>query len=160
MNEFEDIFTFIFPFFFIGMWCFVLRILSYMSGWTQLAERFHHSKKFQGTYYRFQSVKLGKVNFRSSLEMGVNDQGLFLIPTIIFRLFHKPLLIPWEEISAEPLKKFLFNGYRLSFRSSPGITMEIYKRTFEKMKGYLKLRTGFQQVAQEGRGIKPPRPLA
>lgn len=73
MNHFEKIFPFVFPFFFIGMWCTVLRMLSFMSGWTQLAERFHHPEKFEGKYYRFQSARMKQVNFSSALEMGVNQ---------------------------------------------------------------------------------------
>lgn len=145
MNGFEKIFPFVFPFFFIGMWCAVLRILSIMSGWTQLAERFHHTEKFGGKYYRFQSARMKQVNFSSALEMGVNETGLYLVPMILFRLFHKPLLVPWGEIHAEPFKKFLFNGYCLTFKSFPDITLEMYNRTFERMMEYLKGQTGFQQ---------------
>jgi hypothetical protein len=43
-----------------------------------------------------------EVNFSSSLEMGVTERGLFLVPMILFGLFHGPLLIPWGDIQAEP----------------------------------------------------------
>lgn len=148
MNGFEEIFPFVFPFFFVGMWCFVLRLLSFMSGWTKLAGQFHFSDKFEGKYYRFQSGRMNQVNFSSSIEMGVNETGLYLVPMILFRLFHKPLLIPWGELQAEPFKRFLFKGYRLTFRSFPGITLEVYRGTFDKMIEYLKAQTGFQQPDQ------------
>lgn len=32
MDEFEKIFPFIFPFFFVGMWCAVLRLPSFFAG--------------------------------------------------------------------------------------------------------------------------------
>ena len=137
MHEFEHVFSLVFPFFFVGMWVLVLRILSSMSGWTTLAERFHSPGRFLGQYYRFRSAKLQAVNFSSSLELGVNHEGLYLRPMILFRLFHKPLLIPWREIRAQSVKRLLFNGYRLTFNSCPGITLEVYSRTFEKVKAHL-----------------------
>ncbi len=50
MTGFEEIFPSSFPFFFIGMWCFVLGLLSLLSGWTKLAGQFHSSDKFVGKY--------------------------------------------------------------------------------------------------------------
>ena len=109
-----------------------------MSGWPQLAERFHHPEKFEGKYYRFQSARLKQVNFSSALETGVSHRGLYLTPMILFRLFHNPLLIPWGEIRADPFRGFLFSGYRLSFQSFPDITLMMHSRTFEKISEYLK----------------------
>ncbi len=133
MEQFENIFPVVFPFFFIGMWVFVLKKISLRSGWATLAEQFHFQEKFEGRYYRFQSARLNKVDFSSSLEMGMNEMGLYLVPMILFRLFHKPIFIPWVEIEAEPFKRFLFKGYRLRFRSYPDITLEVFKKTFERM---------------------------
>jgi hypothetical protein len=86
-----------------------------------------------------------EVNSSSALEMGVNETGLYLIPMILFRPIHKPFLIPWGEIHAEPFKRFLFKGHRLTFKSFPDITLEMYNRTFEKIIEHLKGQTDFQQ---------------
>ncbi len=91
---------------------------------------------------------MNQVNFGSCLDMGVNDAGLYLVPMIIFRLFHKPLLIPWREIQVEPFKWFFSRGYRLTFRSVPGVSLEIHGATFDKMMEYLKAQTGFEQPDQ------------
>lgn len=149
MNNFEHIIPFAFPVFFIGMWCSISYFLANMGGWTKLAEKFHFTEKFKGKYYRFQSGQLNLVSYSNSLEMGVDERGLFLVPMILFRLYHKPLLIPWGEIHAEPFKRLLFfNGYRLTFRSVPGVSLELYGGTFEKMVDYLKAKTGFQPNQQ------------
>jgi len=139
MNDFDTVFPFVAPFLFIGMWWFIMRILSYMSGWTQLAARFHHPEKFQGKCNYFQSAKMKAVNFSGILIIGTNNTGLYLKPMILFRLFHKPLLIPWKEIHASSFKKFMFDGYCLTFKSCPGITLLVYDRTFEKIVEYLKV---------------------
>jgi hypothetical protein len=133
MEHFEIIIPILILLFFIGLWILILKMLAVMSGWTILAERFYYPATFDGRYYRFQSAWLNKVNFRSSLEMGMNIMGLYLIPLILFRLFHKPLFIPWEEITAEPCKRYLIQVYRLRFKSSPAIALDVYKKTFERM---------------------------
>ncbi len=144
MNGFANISTFFFPLFFIGIWCAVLRILSAMSGWTQLAEQFHHPETFRGKIYRFQSARMKGVSFNNVLNIGVDETGLHLVPMVLFRLFHRPLLIPWAEIDAEPIKKFGFRCYRLTFRSCPNITLLLSHRTFEKMIAHLESRTSSQ----------------
>jgi len=128
---------YIFPFYFVALWVAVSYTLSKKSGWSRLTEKYQFSQKFEGQYFRFQSAKMNKINFNSALEIGVNDSGMYLVPMILLRLFHKPILIPWNEIQAEPLKRFLFKGYRLTFRSFPSIKMEISDRTFDKIHKYL-----------------------
>lgn len=139
---FEPVFEFflrpyIFPLYFLAIWIGVCYFLSKQSGWVRLSEKYHFPLLFEGKYYRFQSARLNKVNFANSLEIGVNHNGMYLIPMILFRLFHKPILIPWNEIQAEPFKRFLFRGYRLTFQSFPNTKMEITDRTFDKIHGYL-----------------------
>ncbi len=119
--------------FFTGLWILILKLFSVLSGWRTLAERFQYQDKFEGRYYRFQSAWMNKVLFRSSLEMGMNVMGLYLIPMILFRLFHKPIFIPWSEIEAQPIKRFMIQVYRLRFRSCPDVSLTVYKKTFERM---------------------------
>jgi hypothetical protein len=133
MEQFEIIIPILILLFFIGLWILILKMLAVMSGWTILAERYYYPATFDGRYYRFQSAWLNKVNFRSSLEMGMNVMGLYLIPMIIFRLFTKPILIPWQEIEAEPIKRYFIQFYRLRFRSCPNITLDVYKKTFKRI---------------------------
>jgi hypothetical protein len=147
IEQFKNLFPALFPFFFIGMWILVLKKLSSMSGWATLAEHFHFQEKFEGKYYRFQSARLKKVNYSSTLEIGMNEMGLYMVPIILFRLFHQPLFIPWVEIKAEPFKAFLFKGYRLRFRSYPDITLEVSRKAFERMLEFHIALSDFQPVA-------------
>ena len=137
MGSYLHIAFIVFPFFFVGMWFLVSKMLYGMSGWAELAERFHFPGPFVGTCYPFQSARLKKVNYNSCLTMGMNHSGLYLVPFILFRAFHKPLLIPWSEIAAEPFKKFLFKGYRLTFGSFPDITLDVCETAFLRMRPYL-----------------------
>ena len=145
MKNIEQLLPFIFPFFFVGLWCIVLRVLSVTSGWTDLAEKFQSQELFRGEYHRFQSGKLNRVGFKGSLDIGVNECGLYLVPILTFRLFHKPLLIPWGEIEAEPFERFLYKGYRLTFHSVPTVALEVSARRFEQMAEHVKPKISSQQ---------------
>ena len=118
-----------FPFAFAGMWCLVLRLLSWMSGWTRLASQFQHTRPFEGNTYGFQSARMNGVNFNGVLVMGASKKGFYLVPILPFRLFHKPLLIPWNELQVEPFSFLFFKGYRIAFQSCPGITMKVKRWT-------------------------------
>jgi hypothetical protein len=137
MNGFPVIILVGIPFFFAGVWLLMMRILSFASGWTQLAERFQHAGEFRGEVHHSQSARMRGVNFNGVLEIGVGGEGLFLVPMRLFRPFHKPLLIPWEEMHAEPFRRFLSRGYTISFHSFPGLPFEVSGGTFEKLQGHL-----------------------
>ena len=131
-------FAVVFPFMFVGMWCLILRFLSSASGWSRLASRFHLQDSFDGKRHHFQSANMNGVNFNSALVIGASPNGLYLSPVFLFRLFHPPLLIPWAEIQAEPVKQWWSTGYRLTFRSFPGIHLTLNDRTFDKIVAHLK----------------------
>ncbi len=137
--NFDNWFLTVFPVFFIGMWFFVLKMLSMMSGWAKLAEQFHCSGTFEGRLRRFQSARIRQVNFSGCLNIGVCEEGLYLVPAIFFHAFHKPLLIPWSEIVAEPFQKFLLKGHRVTIESFPSIPIEIYGKVFDDLLNQLKL---------------------
>jgi hypothetical protein len=133
MNGFPVVILIVFPFFFAGVWILVMRLLSFVSGWHRLAERYHHPEEFRGTVLRNQSARLRGVNFNRVLDIGAGEEGLYLVPMILFRLFHKPLLIPWGEIEAEPFRRFLSGGVRLTFRSVHGVPLELSRRAHERI---------------------------
>lgn len=132
---------FFFPLFFFT-WFFVLKMLSFSSGWSKLAEKFHHQDKFEGNLSRFHSAKLKGVRFRNCLKIGTNEDGLYLAQTILGRLFHKPILIPWEELKSKTLKKSLQKSpnrktYKLKVKSVPDVTIEFRYRAFDQIKNYI-----------------------
>ncbi|MFW6158813.1 MAG: hypothetical protein ACOC8E_05590 [Planctomycetota bacterium] len=146
MNVFESIFPYVFPVFFVGMGLLILKVLSVVGGWSELAEAYHHPGAFHGKLYRLQSARFGFVNFSGCLTIGVSERGLYLAPVIIFRPFHRPLLIPWREIDAEPHKVLLWRAYRLTIRSHPGRKVELSARTFDNIVESLRASTGARPV--------------
>ncbi|MFO7899828.1 MAG: hypothetical protein R6V58_12310 [Planctomycetota bacterium] len=82
----------------------------------------------------------------------MSEKGLYLVPFVIFRPFHKPLLIPWREIDAEPFKVLLWRAYRLTIKSHPGRKIELSARTFDRIVDHLSTTT---LDCQERNGIRP-----
>ena len=119
------------PLMFIAIWCFTLAIISLFSGWGKLAEQYQSSRQFTGTVYSFQSVRMKRAQYTNALKLGADRTGLYLAPCGIFRPFHKPLLVPWNEIQVHPHETSLRGGNRLTFASVPGITLDLNHRILE-----------------------------
>jgi hypothetical protein len=101
----------LFPFFFVGMWCFVSLVLSHTGGWHRLAEKFRAFRPAAGRRYWMQSARMGLVNYNSILTIHVSDEGLHLAVWWMFRLSHPALMIPWSEIRNVVVKKFLWMSW-------------------------------------------------
>jgi hypothetical protein len=51
---------------------------------------------------------------------------------------HPPLLIPWEDIQAEPRNFLWLKLMRLTFSKAPGKGITVRAGDFDEMKAYLK----------------------
>ena len=98
------------PFVFIAFWVVIVSILAQF-GWSTLARDYKTGPEFYGTDYGIVSARVNIVNYKASLILKYNDEGIFLRPTIFFRIFHPPIFIPWNEISAVDEGQFLFAKY-------------------------------------------------
>ncbi len=113
-----------------AIFCGLSWMMSALSGWRDLAHRFRYHGKFRGEMYRFRDWGSSPwplsrdVSGFGTLNAGMNEEGLYLVPIIPVRLFHPPLLIPWGEIEAVPQGKFFFR-YRVVFRSVPGVALYV-----------------------------------
>lgn len=115
MNSFPWSF---FPVLFIGMWIGIALFLSRL-GWSDLASSYRAETRFEGRRWHWVSAYVGKVSYRSSLTMGANGDGLFMVPVIFFRIAHPPLFVPWSDITAIWKQSFLFPYVQLTTRWAP-----------------------------------------
>lgn len=129
-----------FPIFFGLLWTFVMLINSFMTGWQNLARHYHHPYPFAGKIHRMQSIFTRWGRYSAVMNIGVSESGLYLVPMMIFRPFHKPLLIPWDEIEAEEAHYFLFPSVRLTFRAAPNSKFSLYRKTKEILEPYLTIQ--------------------
>ena len=120
------------------IWCFVLWVVSWLSGWRRLADRFGAALEFGGDVVAFVSARIGIANYNGVLIVGANDEGLYLVPIQIFRLFHQPLFIPWAEIAASPRGRALLLRVQLTFPAWPGTRILLFGRSAKLCMPYLR----------------------
>ena len=123
--------------FFLALWCFILWLAAWASGWRRMAERFGTTFEFGGEVVSFASARIGIANYSGVLIVGANDQGLYLVPIRIYRLFHRPLLIPWTELAADARESAILSRVLLTFPSVPGKRVWLYGRGAEQCMPYV-----------------------
>ncbi len=107
----NNMITYFFPFVFVGMWVFVTFIISKM-GWADLVANYQYDAPFTGERVGIISASINGANYKNSLVLKYNQEGIYIRPVLLFRLFHKPMLIPWKEIKEVRDKKVLFYTYK------------------------------------------------
>ena len=74
-------------------------VVSLVSGWHLLAQRFRADGPFEGRIYRwFQAGMRWSMHYGNSLKAGATSEGLYIAPVFLFRIAHPPLFIPWKQI--------------------------------------------------------------
>jgi hypothetical protein len=102
-------FAFIFPIFFVALWCAIGFLSSKLTGWAVLAQRFRSTYPFAGQIWRWKSARMRRgANYNNCLTIGADPIGLYLSMVFFFRVGHPPLFLPWSEISVRGRRKILF----------------------------------------------------
>lgn len=94
--------------FFTGLWCMVVLLISYVSGWRTLAKHFRAEDKPSGRFLAMQSLSMNSAQYNGALTLGITETGLYLEPIVLFRLGHAPLLIPWTAFRSLRAEKMLW----------------------------------------------------
>ena len=92
----------LFPLAWLGM-CW---LIAAVGGWAILASLYRAPEDFEldpAARFRFRSIQLRRsalfpARYSNSITIGLTDAGLYLLPLILFRFGHPPLLIPWRDI--------------------------------------------------------------
>ena len=96
-----------FPFFFIGLFVFVLFILS-RKDWSDLAREFRFDNHFKGKRVRVVSISINCVNYNNSLVLQYNEEGSIYDPFYPTAFFTSRYLFLGKESSLLEAKKILF----------------------------------------------------
>jgi len=123
------------PLCFVGFWCLITGLVSFLGGWHTLSERFVATTPFPGITEGLQSGQMRwGVNYRGCLRLGANQEGLSLSVLFLFRFMHPPLFIPWHEIRVSRRKRLLFGDYvTLSIEREQEIPLRIAGATAQML---------------------------
>lgn len=124
----------LFPVIFLGMWLLVVTLLSRMSGWMTLQNRFTDRPDKSVLVMRAQSgamggISLAKVNFSGCLRFDICQMGLRVSVWKIFGPFQKPFFVPWGQIKVSDASIFKFKRHRLRFGTPESGFLIIANRT-------------------------------
>lgn len=82
---------------FIAFWCGLSWVVGRLSGWERLA-RHYRARSEPRTLRRWQSALFGRTRYNNTLRLAVDDQGVYIAQSLVFRPGHPPLRIPWSAI--------------------------------------------------------------
>ena len=126
-------FVFLFPIFFIGMAVGAMYVLA-RKAWWGLAANYPFDRDFEGHRFGIISAYINGVNYNNCLLLKHNEQGFYLRPIFPFRLFHKGVLIPWQDIAAIRDRKVLFVSIKEIEIGSPLVaTIKMKLSTFKRI---------------------------
>ena len=118
---------------FVGLWLFVITILSYVSGWAALARQYQFSGTFEGQTWKWQSGVMRGTNFNNCLTIGSSFRGLYLAVIAPLRFRSPSLLVPWSEITVSTRKRFLVEYVCLELGRELKIPFSIRPRLAETL---------------------------
>lgn len=125
------------PIYVVVLFCSIFFVISRMGGWNRLAGRFRSTEPFYGESWNWQSGQFrGFCSYNRCLTVGASEQALYLSVMIPFRLFHPPLMIPWQEIEVETGKMLfgLYDTARLRIGTEERVTVRIYGKLVKRVR--------------------------
>jgi len=97
------------PLFIVALWTTVGFLISRISGWALLAERFRTDSRFPGPTWGWQSARMRwGCNYNNCLTIGSDPSGLYLSMMFLFRIGSPALLVPWPEVIVWRRRTVLF----------------------------------------------------
>jgi hypothetical protein len=78
-------------------WVVLRTVFVKLSGWDRLSARFRVSRPPEDWDWRKQTVKVGSVRYRRTVNLAVRPEGLYLADSGL--LWHPPLCVPWVEMT-------------------------------------------------------------
>lgn len=107
---------------FVVFWQTIVWLIGQIGGWRGLAQHFATDRQLTGDSFGWKTVWIGWLgSYRSSVNIIVSYEGVYLRPIFFFRAGHPPLLIPWEAVtSIEETDMSIFSSTRLEIQSLKG----------------------------------------
>lgn len=81
------------------IWFLIAYLSCECSGWKLLERRYLATYPYIGTYENPFIALIGIFKYGGILKIAYNREGLYLDTNFFYKPFHKPLFIPWDQIS-------------------------------------------------------------
>lgn len=94
---------------FVLWWCFVVGLISYLSGWRRLAERFGDKPEgFLEETHRWQGMMLGWCGYNGCLTIEIHSGGVRFSLMPLLSVGHAPFFLPWRAIDGAKKERRFF----------------------------------------------------
>jgi len=118
---------------FVLFWVAITAVLGVFSGWFKLQARFPSNDETPLLRLRMQSGRMYSVNLNSVLTLDACTSGLRVSLWKMFGPFQRPFQLPWSQIEAEPVTRFLEPKIRLHLGQPEVGRLTIDLRTWERL---------------------------
>src|SRR5271154_6544621 len=115
------------------LWFAVTMILSVLSGWLGLMERYPDREEVPVVTLANQSGSLGLVSMRGVLKLSVCPSGLRIGIMRIFGPFCRDFLVPWNEITVTRSDRYFWKVARLSFGQPSNGNLKVFAEVADRM---------------------------
>lgn len=115
------------------LWFAVTMILSILSGWFRLVERYPNRNEIPIATLANQSGSLGLVSMRGILKLSVCASGLRIGIMRIFGPFCRDFLVPWNEITVTRSDRYLWKVAKLSFGRPSNGNLKVFAEVADHM---------------------------
>lgn len=108
------------------------------NGWGGIHKYFPGPDQVIGEKIKYSSMWIGKGAYKHSITMTICDEGLHLKMFYITNIFHKPLLIPWDQLYLKKTEYFLgIPIFILSVGESEITILKISQGIYKKIAPYM-----------------------
>jgi hypothetical protein len=93
---------------FLVFWPLLCLLIAKLGGWAGVAKRYAARRWPEGAHFTGQSLQIAPAtNYGGCVRVTFSREGLWLAPIWLFRLGHRPLLIPWDLVGAPVERRVL-----------------------------------------------------
>jgi hypothetical protein len=125
-------FAILFPIF----WSLVIGLISVLSGWQRLAQRYRATLPPWGKKWSWQYGMIGWAGYNGVLILTANSEGLFMETLWLFGFGHPRLFIPWHEFREAKVQSYFFRRQVTATVGFPPLaTVRLPAAVFEQSEG-------------------------
>jgi hypothetical protein len=115
------------------LWLLALNLAAWISGWRSLARSYATDAPTTGQAFSYQSGRLGYSNYGSCLHFVSGPAGLALSVLFAFRPGHRPLFVPWSDVSARFYEGWVLRYAEFCFAKHPETRLRVFRGLGEKL---------------------------